>query len=212
MKITIAPRSWDSGGVASALFLLCLWALPPLHAQTPPLLPNPWMPKPNVADDAGNWSSTTVEELQIRLNGFSGYRTTNVLSSNNIGGKLHHPQHIVRLPNSVGPDGKTHAYFAITQSNAFYLALSTKAGHWSDGYWMVVQIDADAYDPLTDRIFDKPGSSDGQIVYEEHFNENRDAAREEYSEPMSSKGAQFVISQAGDWNHPCKMSAFGGCC
>ena len=93
----------------TAVFML--WAALPLHAQV-------WAPEPNVADDTGNWSSMNVQQLDIRLDGFRGYRSTYVLGIN--AAKLHHPQHIVRLPNKVGSDGLTRAYFAITVSNRFY--------------------------------------------------------------------------------------------
>ncbi len=190
-------------GSALAMFSLCPWAVKLLSAQ-------PWAPKPNVADDTGNWSSSTVQELQIRLNGFRGYETTvaaDGLAGILKGAKLHHPQHIVRLPNRAGPDGKTRAYFAITQSNRF--SRLVPPGFVTDGYWMVAETDPDAYDPVTDQVVDTPGS-DGKYVYEEHFNNDRDAARREYSRRLADKGGQMKISLAGDWTHPAKMSAFGG--
>ena len=126
----------------------------------------PWAPSPNVAVDTGNWSNATFQELQIRLNGFRGYETTRIAGVNEA--KLHHPQHIVRLPNKGG-----HAYFAITQSNRFYTQSIDL--QYTDGYWMVIEVDADAYDRYSDQIIQTAGS-DGRYVYEEHFSNNRDEA------------------------------------
>ncbi|MBN8733926.1 MAG: hypothetical protein J0L64_25545 [Acidobacteria bacterium] len=197
-----------------AASVVALWCAAPGRAQE--TASGPWTPRPYVAEDTGNWSSSTFAELQIRRDGFSGYKTTFVLGSDTlIGFKVHHPQHIVRLPNAKGADGKTHAYFAITQSHAFYgvgadyLGGSGEAGHFSDGYWMVAEINSDAYDPATDRIISTPGS-DGRYVYEEHFVENEIAGRIEYSQELNRKQGSFILSKAGDWNHPCKMAAFGG--
>jgi hypothetical protein len=160
----------------------------------------PWAPSPNVAVDTGNWSNATFQELQIRLNGFRGYETTRIAGVNEA--KLHHPQHIVRLPNKGG-----HAYFAITQSNRFYTQSIDL--QYTDGYWMVIEVDADAYDRYSDQIIQTAGS-DGRYVYEEHFSNNRDEALKYYSGALSAKGSQMVISDKGDWIHPAKMTQFGG--
>ena len=180
---------WRRAVTAVAAVLL-LWAVQPLHAA-------PWAPKPNVADDVGNWSSTTFHELQIRLNGFKGtYR-------NNVAGfaKNHHAQGIVRLPNKdVDGDGiDDRAYFAITQSSRINYGVATS----SDGYWLVVETDADAYDAATDQVVATAGS-DGRIVYEEHFMSDPSLASFEYG-----NGPQ-TISTAGDWNHPAKMATIDG--
>ena len=194
-------------GMAVAVSLVALWSAAPGRAQEP--ASGPWTPHPYVAEDTGNWSSTTFDELQIRLDGFTGYETEYWLTSDIIGLKLYHPQHVVRLPNAKGSDGKIHAYFAITQSHAF-TSLIPGFLDIPDGYWMIAEIDADAYDPATDRIKNTPGS-DGRYVYEEHFTGEIDHRvwQGEYTDRIK-KGSQFVLSTAGDWIHPCKMSAFGG--
>ena len=187
----------------TAVFML--WAALPLHAQV-------WAPEPNVADDTGNWSSMNVQQLDIRLDGFRGYRSTYVLGIN--AAKLHHPQHIVRLPNKVGSDGLTRAYFAITVSNRFYREATIipprEASYYTDGIWLVAEVDADAYDSGTDEIFNSPGS-DGRYVYEEHFSNNPEEAAKEYADEIALKGSsQMVMSTIGDWTHPAKMTAFDG--
>jgi hypothetical protein len=207
--------------VAASLALLSLCTALRVNAQAP------WAPVPNVADDTGNWSSSVYADLRIRLDGFTGYFTQGFFGLQQA--KAYHPQHIVRLPNipGCGPgqqstpqnpchaDGKTRAYFAITQSNIFRDPFAADLDV-TDGIWMVAEIDWDAYDPVTDRIRDTQGS-DGRYVYEEHFNDNITAAKVYYTPEQNAKGLDaFVLADAGghpfkgDWVHPAKMSAFGG--
>ena len=76
-------------------------------------LPTPWVPKPNIAVDTGNWTSVDVQKLLIRRDGFSGYFTRGFLGSEQL--KSYHPQHVVRLPNKEDANGNMRAYFAVTQ-------------------------------------------------------------------------------------------------
>jgi len=155
---------------------------------------------PNVADDIGNWTTTTVLDLEIRLNGFTGYTATGVAADTIVddkyrSGKVSHPQHVVRLPNTLGPDGQWHAYFAITHSgdcdplveNPITTDCTFDDMLGGDGYWMVAEIDADAYDHTSDRIINSP-DSDGRYVFEEHFKSD---------------------NPRGDWNHPAAMAVMG---
>ena len=54
---------WRSGLVATFI-LTSLWTTSPLRAEVVDITPN-------VADDIGNWTTTTVDKLDIRLNGFT---------------------------------------------------------------------------------------------------------------------------------------------
>jgi len=172
-----------------------------LLAFGPPALAEIVDVTPNVADDSGNWSTTTVLGLEIRLNGFTGYTSTGLAADTIVdperyrSGKVAHPQHVVRLPNAIGPDGQWHAYFAISHSgdcdplvdDPIFSGCSATDMIGGDGYWMVAEIDADAYDHTNDRIINS-ADSDGRYVFEEHF--QRD-------------------SPNGDWNHPAAMAVMG---
>lgn len=181
-----------------------------LHLSYPPsAAAAAWTPgERNIADDTGNWTSVSSEALAIRMDGFSGIKTTRFAGSAIFTDavKLYHPQHVVRLPNAVATDGTTRAYIAVTQSWRFYSY--SGASYHTDGYLSIIEMDADALDPATDTLIDTPGS-DGAFVYEEHFNDNRDRARSEYAAQILALGDQFKISNLGDWGHPAKMVGYG---
>ena len=178
-------------GFAAAFVLISLWAVQPAYAQV-------WAPQPNVADDTGNWSTTTYTKALVRLNGFRGYYRDSI-----VGVKRAHVQHIVRLPNANGK-----AYFAMTTSNTLPLS-SVYSPTATDGYWSIAEV---ALNPYTDRLLDVEGA-DGQYVYEEHFTDSPSIAAAAYAGPRLSDGSLVISSAAtgkGDWVHPAKMSAFGG--
>ena len=136
----------------------------------------------------------------IRRNGFSGYFTRGFFGSEQL--KSYHPQHVARLPNKADANGNMRAYFAVTQSNL----LGELPVYTTDGSWMIIQTDADAYDRGTDRVVDTPGS-DGEFVFEEHFNDDV-GGKLFYALQDFLKGAQFVVNEPGDpgykgdWVHP----------
>jgi hypothetical protein len=207
-KVSLLTLIWLSKVKRASLFLLasCILSIllpsQSLYAQV-------FKPQPNIADDSGNWSSSTAAQLEIKLDGFSGIFISEFLGIDTT--KIHHAQHIVRLPNVTGEDGKTRAYFAITHSNKIFNTLE----YFPDGYWMVAEINPESYDAATDQLIDMPGS-DGQYVYEEHFTRSRltpfgfTGGRNEYADQLAERPEQFVISSAGDWNHPGKMAGFDG--
>lgn len=166
---------------------------------------------PNIAVDVGNWTTTTVDKLDIRLNGFTGYKTTGAFGQVIVdyeeykSGKVLHAQHIVRLPDAVGADGQMHAYFAITHSG-------DQDGFGADGYWMVAEIDAEDYDEVNDRITQDTNpndgnSTEGRYVYEEHFTEDGVFSPNCTPTPCIKDGIWY--SAAGDWNHPAAMARVG---
>ena len=177
---------------------------------------------PNIADDIGNWETTTVDELQIRRNGFTGYYTAGLFAD--LGGKTTHPQHIVRLPNAIGPDGQAHAYFAISHSADWGSCPSNPGGILADiscggdGFWMVAQIDEEDYDEVADLIITngaRAGDSlkrqvtEGQYVFEEHFTTDVPLVSPNCSPTPCLKDGKIWYSGAGDWNHPAAMATMG---
>ena len=192
---------WRSGLVATFI-LTSLWTTSPLRAEVVDITPN-------VADDIGNWTTTTVDKLDIRLNGFTGYETTGVFAQVIVeeykSAKVTHAQHIVRLPDAIGADGQMHAYFAITHSG-------DQDGLGADGYWMVAEIDAEDYDEVNDRITqdinpNDGNSTEGRYVYEEHFTEDGIFSPNCTPTPCVKDGIWY--SDAGDWNHPAAMARVG---
>jgi hypothetical protein len=170
-----------------------------------------WKPssEPNIADDVGNWTSINKANLSIDDgSSFSGLKTTRAFLSTPFTSKakLYHPQHIVRLPNSIADDGTVRAYFAVTQSWRYYDY--GDVSYHTSGYLTVIEMDADALDPVNDVLVDTPGY-DGKFVYEEVYSDDRDSAREEYADQINENPGAFVISNIGDWGHPAKMVSYG---
>ncbi|MFT4789092.1 MAG: hypothetical protein ACI95X_001925, partial [Paraglaciecola sp.] len=170
-----------------------------------------WKPssEPNIADDVGNWTSVNKATLDIEHSDiFSGLKTTRFTGSEAVTStaKLYHPQHVVRLPNSVAEDGTLRAYFAVTQSWRFWSYYGVS--YHTSGYLTIIEMDADALDPVHDVLINTLGK-DGKFVYEEVYSDNRDRARSEYEVQINANPDAFVISNIGDWGHPAKMVSYG---
>lgn len=92
-----------------------------------------------------------------------------------------HPQHIVRLKNKRGADGKERAYFMVAQSREH------------NGYIEVLETLPGALDPNTDLIKGGDGSVVGNIIWNDVY----------------TGSFNGTLNPIGNWNHPCKMDVCG---